>query len=65
MNVSLRRVWAIVHKELREYRRTRSLIVGMAIFPLIFTIQPFVAVIANELPVTTAVGPPAPSTYTS
>jgi ABC-2 type transport system permease protein len=46
MSVSVRRVRAIFRKELREYRRTRSLIVGMAIFPLIFTIQPFVAVIA-------------------
>ncbi len=46
MSVSPRRVRAIVRKELREYRRTRSLIVAMAIFPLIFTVQPLVAVVA-------------------
>lgn len=46
MSVSVRRVRAIVRKELREYRRTRSLIVAMAIFPLIFTVQPLVAVVA-------------------
>jgi len=46
MSISVRRVRAIFRKELREYRRTRALIVAMAIFPLIFTIQPFVAVLA-------------------
>ena len=46
MSVSVRRVRAIFRKELREYRRTRSLIVAMAIFPLVFTIQPLVAVVA-------------------
>ena len=46
MSVSARRVRAIFRKELREYRRTRSLIVAMAIFPLVFTVQPFVAVVA-------------------
>jgi ABC-type transport system involved in multi-copper enzyme maturation permease subunit len=46
VSVSPRRVRAIVRKELREYRRTRSLIVAMAIFPLIFTVQPLVAVVA-------------------
>jgi len=45
MSISVRRVRAIFRKELREYRRTRALIVAMAIFPLIFTIQPFVAVL--------------------
>jgi len=46
MTVSVRRVRAIFRKELREYRRTRSLIVAMAIFPLVFTVQPLVAVVA-------------------
>ena len=46
MRLSRRRVRAVFRKELREYRRTRSLIFAMAIFPLIFTIQPFVAVLA-------------------
>ncbi len=46
MGVSVRSVRAIIRKELREYRHTRSLIVAMAIFPLIFIIQPLVAVVA-------------------
>ena len=44
MNVSKRRVRAIVRKELREYRRNRSIVLAMAIFPLIFLIQPLVVV---------------------
>ena len=42
MSVSKRRVRAIFRKELREYRRNRTIIVAMAIFPLIFLIQPLV-----------------------
>ena len=45
MGVSVRRVRAIFRKELREYRRTRSLVWSMAIFPLIFCVQPLVAVL--------------------
>jgi ABC-type Na+ efflux pump permease subunit len=44
MNLSRRRVRAIFRKELREYRRNRSLIAGMAILPLVFIIQPLIAV---------------------
>jgi ABC-2 type transport system permease protein len=44
MSMSARRVRAIVRKELREYRRNRSLVGAMAIFPLIFIIQPLIAV---------------------
>jgi len=44
MRLSRRRVLAIVRKDLREYRRNRSLLVTMAIFPLIFLIQPLVVV---------------------
>jgi ABC-type Na+ efflux pump permease subunit len=44
MNVSRRRVRAIVRKELRDYRRNRSIVVAMAIFPLIFLIQPLVSI---------------------
>jgi ABC-type transport system involved in multi-copper enzyme maturation permease subunit len=46
MSLSKRRVGAIVRKELREYRRNRSLVVGMAIIPSIFLIQPLVSVFA-------------------
>jgi ABC-type transport system involved in multi-copper enzyme maturation permease subunit len=44
MSLSTRRIRAIVWKEFREFRRNRSLIVAMAIFPLIFLIQPLFAV---------------------
>jgi ABC-type Na+ efflux pump permease subunit len=44
MNLSMRRIRGIVRKELREYRRNRQVLVSMAIFPLIFLIQPLVAV---------------------
>lgn len=44
MNISWGRVRAIFGKELREYRRRRTIIIGMAIFPLIVLIQPLVAV---------------------
>jgi ABC-type transport system involved in multi-copper enzyme maturation permease subunit len=40
MKSSTRRVLAVARKELREYRRQRSVVVATAIFPLIFLIQP-------------------------
>jgi ABC-2 type transport system permease protein len=42
MSVSGRRVRAIFRKELREYRRTSSIVTAMVVFPLIFLIQPLV-----------------------
>jgi ABC-type Na+ efflux pump permease subunit len=45
MNLSRRRITAIVLKELREFRRNRSLVATMAIFPLVFLIQPMVVVV--------------------
>ena len=44
MNLRLRPIRAILRKELREYRRHRSVIVTMAIFPTIFLVQPLVVV---------------------
>jgi ABC-2 type transport system permease protein len=44
MNISGGRVQAIYRKELREYRRNRSIIAGMAIFPLLFLIQPVITI---------------------
>jgi ABC-type transport system involved in multi-copper enzyme maturation permease subunit len=44
MSLSTRRVRAIFRKELREYRRNRSLTAGMAIIPVIFCIQPLISV---------------------
>jgi ABC-type transport system involved in multi-copper enzyme maturation permease subunit len=48
MDVSRRRVRAIFRKELREYRRNRSVVLAMAIFPLIFLVQPLVSVFATS-----------------
>jgi ABC-type transport system involved in multi-copper enzyme maturation permease subunit len=45
VRVSIRRVMAIFRKEFREYRRNRSVVAGMAILPLVFMIQPLVAVL--------------------
>lgn len=45
MSLDVRRIRAIVRKELREYRRNRSLFLGMAILPLAFMIQPLIAVL--------------------
>jgi ABC-type transport system involved in multi-copper enzyme maturation permease subunit len=45
MSISWRRIRAIEQKEIREYRRNRSIIVTMAIFPLIFLIQPLVVLL--------------------
>ncbi|WP_371406146.1 ABC transporter permease subunit [Kribbella sp. NBC_00662] len=44
MSINTRLVRAIVTKELREFRRNRSMVVGMAIIPIVFSIQPLVAV---------------------
>jgi ABC-type Na+ efflux pump permease subunit len=44
--VNRRRGRAIFRKELREYRRNRSLVVGMAIIPVVFLIQPLASIFA-------------------
>jgi ABC-type Na+ efflux pump permease subunit len=41
-----RRVLAITRKELREYRRNRSVISAMAIYPLVFLAQPLISLFA-------------------
>jgi ABC-type Na+ efflux pump permease subunit len=46
MSVSIRRVRAIFRREFREYRRNGSIVVAMAVIPLIFLIQPLVVVFA-------------------
>jgi ABC-2 type transport system permease protein len=48
MRLSSRRVRAIVGKELRDFRRNRSLTVGMAIVPVLFCVQPLVAVLTLD-----------------
>src|SRR3954470_12602407 len=52
MTMSWRRIRSIVRKEFREYRRNRSIVVSMAIFPLIFLIQPVILV--NRLSASTS-----------
>ena len=46
MNLDLRRVKAVVRKELQEYRRNPNIVYSTAILPLIFLIQPLVQVFA-------------------
>jgi ABC-2 type transport system permease protein len=48
MQVSRRRIRAIIRKEVREYRRTSSLVTGMAIIPLVFLIQPLISVFSTS-----------------
>jgi ABC-type transport system involved in multi-copper enzyme maturation permease subunit len=45
VSASQRRIRAIFRKELREYRRNRSVIATMAVIPLMFIIFPLVAVL--------------------
>jgi len=52
VNWSWRRIRAITRKELREYGRNRSVLVAVAIFPLIFLIQPIALVL--KLPASVA-----------
>lgn len=44
MRLSSRRTRAVAKKELLEFRRNRSLVIGMAIIPVVFCIQPLVSV---------------------
>jgi ABC-type Na+ efflux pump permease subunit len=44
VRLSRRRILAIVRKELREYRRNRSVVGTMAVLPLVFMVQPVVTV---------------------
>jgi len=48
MTVNRRRVRAVYRKELREYRRNRGLVSGMAIIPLVFLIQPLAAIFSTS-----------------
>ena len=56
MTISGRRVHAIFRKELREFRRNRSLIIGMAIVPVVFSIQPLVQVFALDVSASGSLG---------
>jgi ABC-type Na+ efflux pump permease subunit len=43
-DLNWRRIWAITRKEFREYRRNRSVLLAIGIFPIIFLIQPLVSI---------------------
>ena len=53
-NLDLTRVMAVVRKELLDYRRKRSIVVTMLIFPIVFLVEPVVAIF-----VAPPSGPPA------
>ncbi len=38
------RIRAVARKEVRDYRRKRSIVVTMAVFPIIFLIEPVVSI---------------------
>jgi ABC-type transport system involved in multi-copper enzyme maturation permease subunit len=48
MSLRRRRIRAIFRKELREYSRDRSLVGGMAVLPLVFMVQPLVALLVLD-----------------
>ncbi len=48
MTLSTRRVRAMFRKELREYRRNGAIIVTMAVIPVVFVIQPLIAVLVTS-----------------
>jgi ABC-2 type transport system permease protein len=48
MSLDSRQVRAIVRKELRDFRRNRNLTVGMAIVPVLFSVQPLIAVFSLD-----------------
>jgi ABC-type transport system involved in multi-copper enzyme maturation permease subunit len=56
MSINSRRVRAIVGKELRDFRRNRNLTAGMAIVPVLFCVQPFVAVLTLDPAASTPLG---------
>lgn len=56
MTASRRRVRAVVVKELREYRHNGNVVYAMAILPLVFLVQPLVAVFALRSSASGALG---------
>jgi ABC-type Na+ efflux pump permease subunit len=44
MNLEAMHVGAVVRKELRDYRRKRSIVVTMGILPLLFLVQPVISI---------------------
>jgi ABC-type transport system involved in multi-copper enzyme maturation permease subunit len=56
MRLNSRRVRAIIRKELRDFRRNRNLTVGMAVIPVVFCIQPLIAVFTLDPAAATPLG---------
>jgi ABC-type Na+ efflux pump permease subunit len=56
MGLDAGRVRAVVRKELRDYRRRRSIVVAMVILPAIFLIQPTLSVFLASPSTTSATG---------
>ena len=52
--LDISRVRAVVRKELRDYRRKRSIVVAMAILPAIFLIQPTLSIFLAPASITTS-----------
>ena len=50
MSIDATRVRAVVRKELRDYRRKRSIVVTMAILPLLFLLEPVIAIFLVRRP---------------
>jgi ABC-type transport system involved in multi-copper enzyme maturation permease subunit len=44
MGLDTSRIRAVIRKELRDYRRKRSIVVGMIILPVIFLVEPIVTI---------------------
>jgi ABC-type Na+ efflux pump permease subunit len=44
MRLDAMRIRAVARKEIRDYRRKRSIVVTMAIFPIIFLLQPVISI---------------------
>src|SRR5689334_15658652 len=54
MRLNNRRTRAIAGKELRDFRRNRNLTVGMAVVPVVFCVQPLIAVFTLDPAASTA-----------
>jgi ABC-type Na+ efflux pump permease subunit len=52
MGIDFSRVRAVVRKELRDYRRKRAIVVGMAVLPVVFLIQPIISIFVVPTPST-------------
>jgi ABC-2 type transport system permease protein len=48
MGLSTSRIGAVVRKELTEFRRSRFIVVTMAVFPILFLIQPTAIILASK-----------------